>query len=120
MAAGTKFDSHDEYIAAAPADVRAILVQVQAVVEAAVPGAQRCISYNLPAYREGKVFLYFAGFKSHLGIYPPVEKDVDLIAELKPFRNAKGNLTFKYEKPIPYPLIGRVAVALSREYGRGK
>lgn len=99
-----------------PSDVQNILLQVQTLVEAALPRARRCISYSMPAYRDGKVFFYFAGFKNHLGVYPPVRADPQLIAELTPYRNEKGNLTFKYKEPIPYELIGRVAVALAREY----
>lgn len=115
MAPNPKFTSHDEYIAAAPAEVQKILRKVQALVEKSLPDAQRCISYNLPAYRDGKVFFYFAGFKNHLGIYPPVHGDAALIAELEPFRNEKGNLAFPYKDPIPYDLIVRVAKALARE-----
>lgn len=113
-----KFNSHDEYIATMPSDVQKILLKVQALVEAALPTAQRCISYSMPAYRDGKVFFYFAGFRNHLGVYPPVTEDKALIAELAPYRNEKGNLTFKYKEPIPYELIGRVAAALAKEYAR--
>lgn len=113
-----KFHSHDEYIASMPSDARQILLKVQAVVEAALPQARRCISYGMPAYRDGRVFFYFAGFRNHLGVYPPVREDRKLIAELAPYSNAKGNLAFKYKEPIPYELIGRVAVALAREYSR--
>ena len=113
-----KFNSHDEYIAAMPGDVQDILRKVQALVEAALPNARRCISYGMPAYRAGKVFFYFAGFKSHLGVYPPVREDKKLISELAPYRNEKGNLSFEYKQPIPYALIGRVAVALADEYAR--
>ncbi len=110
-----KFASHDEYIASMPSDVQKILLEVQALVEKALPRAQRCISYSMPAFRDGKVFFCFAGFKNHLGIYPPLREDAALVAELAPFRNEKGNLAFKYKEPIPYDLIGRVAVALCRE-----
>ena len=118
MSERPKFTSHDEYIASMPSDVQQILMKVQALVEAALPKAQRCISYGLPAYRDGKVFFYFAGFKNHLGVYPPLSDDKKLIAEVAPYANEKGNLAFKYKEPIPYELIGRVAVALAREYAR--
>lgn len=118
MSERTKFRSHEEYIAAAPHDVQDVLNKVHAVVEAALPKAQRCISYNMPAYRDGKVFFYFAGFRSHLGVYPPVKEDAALVHELEQYRNEKGNLAFKYNEPIPYELIGRVAVALFNEYAR--
>ena len=113
-----KFTTHEEYIASTPNDVQAILLKVQALVEKALPEAQRCIGYGMPAYRDGKIFFYFAGFRKHLGVYPPLKADAALIAELAPYRNEKGNLAFKYKEPIPYELIGRVAVALHKEYTR--
>lgn len=118
MSERPKFTSHEEYIASMPSDVQKILLKVQALVEAGLPKAQRCISYGMPAYRDGKIFFYFAGFKNHLGVYPPVREDKTLIAELASYRNEKGNLTFKYKEPIPYELIGRVAAALAKEYAR--
>lgn len=116
MSARTPFTSHEAYLAAMPANVQPILLKVQALVEAALPSAERCISYGMPAFRAGKVFFYFAGFKHHLGIYPPVKIDQALIAELAPFRNEKGNLAFPYKYPIPYELIVKVALSLAREY----
>lgn len=113
-----KFQSHQEYIAAAVRNARPVLRKVQALVEAAVPGAERCISYNMPAFRRGKVFFYFAAFTHHLGIYPPVRGDAELIRALAPYRNEKGNLAFPYTSPIPYPLIRRVAKALASEYAQ--
>lgn len=113
-----KFASHEDYIASMPSDVQKVLLKVQAVVEAGLPEAERCISYNLPAYRLAKVFFYFAGFKNHLGVYPPLMNENELVVELKPYRNEKGNLAFPYKEPIPYELIGRVAVALAKEYAR--
>ena len=63
-------------------------------------------------------FFYFAAFKKHIGIYPPVTQDAQLIQELAPYRGEKGNLSFPLGEPLPIDLIGRVAVALSREYAR--
>ena len=113
-----KFTSHEQYIAAAPEGAREILLRIQSLVEAALPGAERCIGYNMPAYRLGKVFFYFAAFKNHLGIYPPLREHPALQHEIAAFSNEKGNLAFKYSAPIPYDLIVRVAVALAEEYAR--
>ncbi|MBC3881871.1 DUF1801 domain-containing protein [Undibacterium sp. LX40W] len=119
-----KFTTHEEYIASMPLDVQKILFEVQARVEQVLPEAERCISYGMPAYRmrgdggTGKVFFYFAGFKKHLGVYPPVNQDSRLIAELAPYRNEKGNLAFPLKDPIPFDLIRRVALALAKEYAQ--
>ena len=111
-----KFASHDEYIASMPSDVQKILLEVQALVEKALPRAQRCISYSMPAFRDGRVFLYFAAFKKHIGIYPPVTRDAALILELAQFRGPKGNLSFPLGQPLPMALIERVVIALHKEY----
>jgi uncharacterized protein YdhG (YjbR/CyaY superfamily) len=115
MATTKRFTSHDEYFADSVPAVRPILARIQAIVEAAVPGATRCISYNLPAFRTDRTFFYFAAFRKHIGIYPPVTKDAALIEALVPFRNEKGNLSYQLAEPIPYDLIERVAVALAAE-----
>lgn len=109
-------DAHATYLATLPADRRALIEQVRRVVEAAVPGAERCIAYRMPAYRRGEVFFYVAVFKKHLGIYPPVSADAALVAELQPWRGPKGNLSFALDTPLPLALIRRVAVALATQY----
>jgi uncharacterized protein YdhG (YjbR/CyaY superfamily) len=109
-------DAHRDHLAGVPAAARPLLQQVQAAVEAAVPGAERCIGYRMPAYRRGKVFIYFAAFKRHIGIYPPVTADAALVAELQPWRGPKGNLGFPLGQPLPLALIGRVAAALAAQY----
>ena len=110
------FKTHEEYFAHCPAEARVLLGRIQHEVEGRVPGATRCVGYNMPAFRLRRVFFYFAAFKKHIGIYPPVKRDAALIAELAPYRNEKGNLSFPLNEPLPLDLIGRVAVALHREY----
>ncbi|MGL4576287.1 MAG: iron chaperone [Burkholderiaceae bacterium] len=116
MPTKTPFESHEQYFASVPPDVRAMLGRIQAMVESKVPQATRCISYNMPAFKSKKTFFYFAAFKKHIGVYPPVTADAVLIKELAPYRGEKGNLTFPLNKPIPYELIGRVAAALAKQY----
>jgi uncharacterized protein YdhG (YjbR/CyaY superfamily) len=118
MANQLKFESHDEYFNAATAEARAALTRIQTVVETMIPDATRCISYNMPAYKIDRTFFYFAAFKKHIGVYPPVTDDKALAEELKSYRNEKGNLAFPLNLPIPYELIGRVARALSIQYGK--
>ncbi len=108
--------SHESYIAAAAPEVRSKLEAIQELVEALIPTATRCIGYNMPAYRDRLIFLYFAAFKNHIGVYPPVTQDEQLIQELAPFRGKKGNLAFPLAQSLPLDLIGKVAVALHREY----
>jgi uncharacterized protein YdhG (YjbR/CyaY superfamily) len=110
------FPSHDEYFERASEIAVPLLISIQKTVENLLPEASRCVSYNMPAFKAKRTFFYFAAFKKHIGVYPPVTQDVALIEELAPFRNEKGNLSFPLDQPLPIELIGRVAVALSREY----
>ena len=111
----SKITDIDAYIASASPDVRDILEQIRQVVRVAVPGATETISYRIPAFKLDRVFFYFAAFKQHIGVYPPVKGDRELQNELLPYRGDKGNLRFPLRESIPYELIGRVASALSRE-----
>lgn len=83
----------------------------------AVPDATECISYRMPALRHDRVFFYFAAFRKHIGVYPPVD-DPALVVELARYRGPKGNLQFPLDEPVPYDLIARVAQALARQYAR--
>ena len=107
--------SHEEYFATIAPDVRSRLVSIQEKVAALLPDAAQCISYKMPAFRHKRIFFYFAAFKKHIGIYPPLRNDAQLIQELAPFRGPKGNLSFPLSEALPIDLIGRVAVALYRE-----
>ena len=107
----------DEYIAAAAPEVRGILKRIRRTVKAAVPAATETISYRIPAFRLERVFFYFAAFKKHIGVYPPVKGNAKLEKELKRYRGEKGNLRFPLDEPMPYELIERVATELARAYG---
>lgn len=108
---------HDDLLAACEPAVRDRLQAIQAEVERRVPGAERCIGYRMPAYRLRRIFFYFAGFKRHIGVYPPVNGTDDLMARLAPYRGPKGNLIFPHKDPLPLELIGEVAEQLAAQYG---
>lgn len=111
---------HESYFDAAAPETRGRLEAIQALVERLVPDAERCVGYGMPAFRRGKVFFYFATFKKHIGIYPPLREPAELIAELAAYRGPKGNLSFPHVEPLPLDLIGRVAEALAAQYARDK
>jgi uncharacterized protein YdhG (YjbR/CyaY superfamily) len=110
-------DPHAPHLQAASGDIRARLEAIQAEVERRVPSAARDIGYKMPAYRVRKIFLYFAPFKKHIGVYPPVTGPDALLAKLAPYRGPKGNLAFPHDQPLPLDLIGEVADQLAKQYG---
>ena len=100
--------SIDGYIAASPSAVRPILKEIRRIISTAAPGAEELISYRMPAFRLSGILVYFAAFKNHIGLYPPVSGDARLEKALAPFAGPKGNLRFPLDRPIPYALIKRI------------
>jgi uncharacterized protein YdhG (YjbR/CyaY superfamily) len=111
--------NHESLFALVSPAERQRLEAIQAIVEQKVSGAERCVSYGMPAFRKKKIFCYFASFKNHIGIYPPVTEPGPLVDELGPHRGPKGNLIFPHSEPLPMELIGRVAEALAGQYSSG-
>ena len=99
----------DEYIAGFPPKTRTALKKVRATLGKAAPAAEETISYRIPALRANGMLVYFAGFKKHIGMFPPVRGDARLIAALKRYQGPKGNLRFPLDEPMPLALITRIA-----------
>lgn len=89
-------------------DVQNILREIQKITREFAPNAIEKISYNIPSFNENGVILYYAAFKNHFSIYPPIHGDEELLNAVKPYANEKGNLLFKYKNEIPWGLIEKV------------
>ena len=98
----------DKYIAASAAAVRPILREIRRVIRAAAPESTELISYRMPAFKQRGILVYFAAFKSHIGLFPPVRGDTKLAKALAPYAGTKGNLKFPLDAPMPYALIERI------------
>jgi uncharacterized protein YdhG (YjbR/CyaY superfamily) len=118
--------SVDEYIAGFPPYVQTILEKVRGTVARAAPGAEERISYGIPAFTLQGQLVYFAGYKTHIGVYPrPKVADKKLAKELSRYVAGKGTFQFPLDEPIPFGLIGkivklRVKENLSRAASRDK
>ncbi|MGD0504990.1 MAG: DUF1801 domain-containing protein [Steroidobacteraceae bacterium] len=98
----------DEYIAGFAPDVQAILERIRQTVKTAAPAAEETISYRMPAFKLNGMLVYFAAFKKHIGLYPPVRGDDSLMKAVRPYAGPKGNLQFPFGKPVPCALIRRI------------
>jgi uncharacterized protein YdhG (YjbR/CyaY superfamily) len=98
----------DDYIARFPPEIQSILTKIRSTVRSAAPDAQEKISYQMPSLHEHGVLIYFAAFKNHVGLYPPVRGDAKLERAVAPYAGEKGNLRFPLDQPIPYGLIERI------------
>lgn len=98
----------DAYIARFPDDVRAVLEKVRETIGHAAPDAKEIISYQMPAFKQHGMLIYFAAWKNHIGLYPPISGDAVLEKAVAKYAGPKGNLQFPLNKPIPYRLIERI------------
>lgn len=106
---GASVANVDAYIAAQARAVQPVLQRIRAIVHEEAPHAVEAISYGMPAFMQGGALVYFAAFKKHVGVYPPVRGDAALLEALAPYRGPKGNLSFPLDQHMPDELIRRVA-----------
>jgi uncharacterized protein YdhG (YjbR/CyaY superfamily) len=106
----------DEYIAAFSPEVQSILEKIRLTIRQAAPEAEEKISYKMPAFTLDGDLIYFAAFKKHIGIYPPVQGNDNLNKEISRYRGEKGNLKFPLDEPIPYALISRLVKFRVKEH----
>jgi uncharacterized protein YdhG (YjbR/CyaY superfamily) len=104
-----KFDNVDDYINSFPEEVQSKLRQIRTVIRTNAPEAFESLSYGMPAYKEnGRVLVYFAGFKNHIGFYATPSGHEEFRKELSTYKQGKGSVQFPLDQPIPYDLIGRI------------
>jgi uncharacterized protein YdhG (YjbR/CyaY superfamily) len=98
----------DTYIAACPPEVRKVVRKLRAVIRKAAPGAEERISYGMPAFFQGRVLVYFAAWKNHIGFYPTGSGIAAFERELKGYVHAKGSIQFPLDEPVPYDLVTKI------------
>jgi uncharacterized protein YdhG (YjbR/CyaY superfamily) len=96
----------DEYMLSLPADVLPMLEKVRSAIKAAAPDAEEVISYQMPAYKQNSILVYFAAFKEHCSFFPASKKVIEAFQEeLKPYKTSVGTIQFTKEKPLSAKLI---------------
>ena len=98
----------DGYISQFPDDVQSVLREVRATIRSAAPDAEEVISYQMPAFRQQGILVYFAAWKEHVGLYPPISGDKAIEKAVARYAGPKGNLQFPLVEPMPLDLIQRI------------
>lgn len=105
----------DEYIAAFPEDVQAILHELRRTIREAAPDATEAISYQMPTFRLNGNLVHFAAYRRHIGFYPAPSGVEAFQAELAPYKVSKGAIQFPLDQPIPYDLVSRITAYRAQE-----
>ncbi len=111
---GKKSETVDAYIKTFPKEVQKLLQTIRKTVKAAAPEAQELISYRIPALKlSGKILVYYAAHKEHIGLYPPAPKTVARLTAK--YAGPRGNLKFFYDEPLPLLLIKKIVQIRAKE-----
>jgi uncharacterized protein YdhG (YjbR/CyaY superfamily) len=101
--------SIDDYLAGLPPKVRVMVQRVRRTIHAAAPGVEERISYQIPTFTlAGKALIHVAAFTSHIGLYPAPAGDAAFIRAIAPYRSGKATLKFRFDQPMPLPLVADV------------
>lgn len=105
----------DTYLDGFSGKARLRLEEMRDILRSALPLAEECISYGMPAYRMSKVLVYFAGNKHHVGFYPTSSGIKKFEHELGEWKHSKGAIQFPYDKQLPKGLIRKIAIMRKHE-----
>ncbi len=110
----------DEYISAAPAEVREKLMEVRAAIREAAPDAKESISYRMPYYSYHGRLAWFGLHSSHIGLYlrPPIVEDHR--RDLAGYQTTKSAVHLPLDKRVPVLLIRKLVKARMKLNEEGK
>jgi len=104
----TGFKTIDEYIESFPKDIQAILSELRQVIREAAPQAEEAISYQMPAFKQNGILVYFAAFKNHIGFFPRASGVEVFKEKLSAYETSKGTIRFPTDQPLPLDLIKEI------------
>ena len=103
-----KIATIDDYISGFPEHTAKLLVQIREIIRHAAPEAEEVISYQMPAFKQKGILVYYAAYKNHIGFYPTASGVEAFRDELAPYKWSKGTIQFPFDKPLPVELITRI------------
>src|SRR4026208_729375 len=111
-AKSSKPKSHDDYLAAVTEDKRGALQKLREAIKMAVPRAEECISYQLPAFRlNGKFLVAFGAAAKHCAFYPGAYAIETHRNELEGYGTSKGTIRFQADEPLSAALVRKLVKA---------
>ncbi len=104
-----RYTTIDEYISTFPGDIQSFLKTITRTIRKAAPEASESISYGMPAFKlHGKILVYFAAWKHHIGFYATPSGNTAFKKELAQYKGGKGSVQFPLDQPLPLSLITKI------------
>jgi len=113
MRGGPAAGSIEEYLAAAPEEMRAALEDLRGMIRAAAPDAIEGISYGVPAFKyRGRPLVSLGAAKNHCAFYVQSPAVMEAhAAALAGYDTAKGTVRFLPAEPLPEALVRQLVNA---------
>src|SRR5690349_20136394 len=108
ISTSTRFNSVDEYIKSLPSASKEKIIELRCLIKKIAPEAEELISYNMPSFKYHGRLVYYAAFKSHIGLYPMASGIAAFQNEISKYKWAKGSVQFPLDKPLPTTLIKKI------------
>lgn len=110
----------DDYLEGVDEPARGTLQALRESILRAIPDAEECISYQLPAFRvHGKVVAGFGAFAKHLSYLPHSGSVLSAVRGAGEYGGTKSSLHFAMDTPLPDALVRElVTVRLAQSQGR--
>lgn len=103
-----KPENTDAYISLFPAETRAVLEKLRAIIKEAAPQATEVISYQMPTFKLEGNLVHYAAYKNHIGFYPGASGVKAFEKELSAYQLSKGTVRFPIDLSLPAALIGEI------------
>lgn len=109
----SKPTSIDDYLAGIRPDQRAALRGLRQTIRSIVPDADECISYKLPAFRQGgRIIAGFGATSDGCSYYPFSGSTLKTLAHaVENYSHTKSALHFSTKKPLPKALVRKLVAA---------
>ena len=102
--------SIDDYLVGVEPQKRAALQKLRSMIWAALPAAEECISYSIPAFRlDGRIVAVFAATKSGCSYFPFSGATLGtMVDQIKRYERTKSSLHFDPANGLPQTLVRKL------------
>jgi len=104
-----------EYINSAPKEAQKKLREMRSCLRKTAPRSQESLKWGMPAFSYDWILFQFAAFKHHVGFYPTPSAVKAFEKDLREFKTSISAIQFPLDKPLPLPLIRKIAEFRVRE-----
>jgi uncharacterized protein YdhG (YjbR/CyaY superfamily) len=104
--------SVEEYVVSVPPQAADCFRTIRAAIRSVMPAeAIEVISYGIPAFKQGRVLVWFGAFEKHCSLFPTASIIEQFKDELRDYQTSKGTVQFPLDKPVPASLIKKMVKA---------